>query len=195
MTDTDIAPPRTKIDEEKFMAVWPRMDAELKSECLRMEKEILRGQAILKDRALGHPKYDQSGFYGLELATEDVYRLEQVPRKAAELAKARAIFSELKSSLAEDEEQWQRHTAMHEALEPYREHAAAQRMTLFEYLTKCRTIELALYRGLAAREAGNLKQCSNEVFDAICQIADWIGFDPVEMLMKVANSPDPRVAH
>jgi hypothetical protein len=174
-----IAPPRTRLDDDKFMAAWPRMAPEIKRECLRMEREIQEGIAILKDRSAGRPKKDLTGFYGLELAEADLYRLEGVPRKEAELEKARKRVAALMVGLAADAAKYARYRAMDLDLDPYFEQAKASGKTLPEVL-----------RGYIAMEQLLREDLVGGVF-LICERA---GVDPVKLLMGVLNAPDNRQA-
>jgi anion-transporting ArsA/GET3 family ATPase len=186
---TEQLPPHARLDDDAFMAAWQEMSPNIRSELLRADKEIRRGQAIQKDRIMGRGKYDLRGFYGLELAEEEVYRIEQTPRKSDDLEEARKRVAELQAALAEDAEAVERIVATEAALEEHRQHAAAQGLTLAEYIRRAHSIEKALYRAQAAAQAGDGVGFTDGTMDGLCQLGDWIGFDPVQVLMNAYNAP------
>lgn len=188
---TEQAPPRSRLDDEAFMAAWGEMSPVIRSEILRAEREIRRGQAIQKDRIMGRGKYDLRGFYGLELAEEEAYRIEQTPRKTDDLEEARKRVAELQAALADDAEAVERIVEMEAALEPYRQHAGAQGLTPAQYIRRAHTIEKSFYRARAAGQAGDDVGFTDGIMDGLCQLGDWIGFDPVQMLLDASRSEAP----
>lgn len=187
------AAPRSYLNDGAFMAAWVEMGPNIRSEMVRAEREIKRGIAIQKDRMMGRGKYDMGGFYGLELAEENVYRIEQTPRKSDDLEEARKRVAELQSALSSDVEEVERIAAMNEALEPHRQHAAAQGLTLAEYIRRAHSAEKAFYRGFAAWQAGDGAAFNDGFMDGLCQLGDWIGFDPIQVLLHALQAP--REAH
>lgn len=181
---SELAAPRDYLDDDSFMAAWVQMGPALQSECLRAEREIKRGTAINKDRIMGRSKYDMRGFYGLELAEENVYRLEGIPRKADDLEEAREQRNKLRTALADDAEAVERIVEMEAALEPFREHTAAQGLTLAQYLRQMVEIEQAFMRAQAAL-AVDSASFGADMLEAICKVADWLKFDPIQLLMDV----------
>lgn len=178
------AAPRSYLDDDKFMGAWTEMSPVIRSEVLRAEKEIRRGQAIQKDRIMGRGKYDLRGFYGLEIAEEEAYRIEQTPRKLDDLDEARKRVSELQAALADEAEAVEYIVAMEAALEPFRQHAAAQGLTLAQYLRTVVDIEQTLLRARASLQV-DPASFSAEFMDGLCKLADWLKFDPIQFLMDV----------
>lgn len=187
------AAPRSYLNDDAFMDAWAQMGPDLRSECLRAEREIRRGIAIQKDRMMGRGKYDVRGFYGLELAEENAYRIEQTPRKADDLKEAHERVAELQTALSDDAEAVEHIIAMEAALEPYRQHAAAQDLTLAEYIRRAHAIEQAFYRAQNAAGAGDGVGFTDGIMDGLCQLGDWINFDPIKFLMDAYHAP--REAH
>lgn len=182
------AAPRSYLNDDAFMAAWAQMGPNIRSEMVRAEREIMRGIAIQKDRIMGRGKYDMRGFYGLELAEEEVYRIEQTPRKSDDLEEARKRVAELQAALSADAEAVERIVEMEAALEPYRQHAASQGLTLAQYIKRARSAELAFYRGMRAMQAGDDAGFTDGIMDGLCQLGDWIGFDPIQLLMNANGS-------
>jgi anion-transporting ArsA/GET3 family ATPase len=183
------AAPRSYLNDDAFMGAWEQMGPNIRSEVVRADREIRRGIAIQKDRMMGRGKYDMSGFYGLELAEENAYRIEQTPRKSDDLNEARKRVAELQTALSGDAEVVERIVATEAALEPYRQHAAAQGLTLAEYIRRAHAIEQAFHRGMAAAGAGDGAGFTDGIMDGLCQTGDWIGFDPIKFLMDALHAP------
>lgn len=185
--DHTVPPPDFRLPPE----AWQAIDLDEQRFITRRRSELLSGVAIYKDRMMGRPKKCEGGFHALHLLEQRLHYLKGDKGRG----RLRDEIAALKHKLQDDEKSIEDIIKQSEEMEPFRQHAAAQGMTVSEYITKCRNIELVLYQAAAAHEAGNIKQCMNEVFDAICQIGEWLGFDPLEVLLKAANTPDPRVAH
>jgi len=173
-------PPRHFLDDDKFMAAWPRLHPEIKSELLRMEREIKQGMAIYKDRSVGRPKKDATGFYGLELAEAEVYRLEGEPRKTAELEKARRRVAELLAGLAADAAKYDHYRSMDEELDQFQQYAEAQGKTLPQLLREFTAIEQSL---------------RDDTIGGLFVICERYGVNPVQLVMAIHNAPQQPAAH
>ncbi|MDA9539638.1 hypothetical protein ACM41_26420 [Bradyrhizobium sp. CCBAU 21362] len=182
-------PPRDYLHNDAFMAEWEAMTPSERGYASRRAGELKRGIAIQKDRIMGRPKYALYGFYGLERADEDVYRLERIPKKAAELEEARTRAAKLRAALVEDEEHVESVVARNAALDEFHQIAAAQGVTLSGYLRRAHTVEQAFYRAQAALHAGDVVGVTDGIMDGLCQLGDWIGFDPVEVLLNADRRP------
>ncbi|WP_339032662.1 hypothetical protein WI604_15895 [Bradyrhizobium symbiodeficiens] len=177
-------PPRDYLDNEAFMKEWEAMTSQERGFTARRIGELKRGIAINKDKLMGRPKYALFGFYGLERADEDVYRLERIPKKAAELEEARLRAAKLRESLRRDEYEVEQHVQVSNELAEVGVYCSVHGLgDPAEYLRRARSIELAFYRAFAAREAGDGDAFTNEIMDGLCQLGDWIGFDPVQVLL------------
>jgi hypothetical protein len=179
--DHTVPPPGFRLPPE----AWQAIDVEEQRYISRRTSELLSGTAIYKDRMMRRPDRCEGGFHALHLLEQRLHYLKGDKGRG----RLEDDIAALKSELEDDAKTVEHRFKRNEGLEPYEEHAAAQGMTLREYITKCRKIEQALYRAMAAREAGDMDRCSNEFMDALCQIADWIGFDPVQVLMSVIQRP------
>lgn len=182
-------PPRDYLDNDAFMAEWEAMTPSERGYTARRISELKRGIAIGKDKIMGRSKYALFGFYGLERAEEDVYRLERIPKKARELEEARERVAKLHAALAGDEKEVERIVTTNEALEPHRQHAAAQGLTLAEYIRRAHEVEKTFYRAQAAASVGDDAGFTDGVMDGLFQLGDWIGFDPIKVLMDAYNAP------
>ncbi|MDF0495376.1 hypothetical protein [Bradyrhizobium yuanmingense] len=187
------AAPRSYLNDDAFMAAWAQMGPNIRSEMVRAEREIMRGIAIQKDRMMGRGKYDMKGFYGLELAEEEAYRIEQTPRKSDDLEEVRKRVSELHSALAEDEEQVDRMILRDAELDQFHQMAAATGKTLPGVIREFVTMEQAFRKAGAALASGDGDAFTDAFMDALCQLADRAGFDPIQVLLNVLQAP--REAH
>jgi hypothetical protein len=171
---TQLYPPRTRLDDDRFMAVWPRMGECFQRELQRLERENLRGIAILKDRMMKRKKYDMTGFYGLELLDEEVYRAEQTPAKADDLKEARERAADIRAKLADDEQFIADRMRQNEELEPFHQMAEASGKTLPEVL-----------HGYIGMEA-SLKE---DLIGGIFALCDNAGADPIAVLTTALQAP------
>lgn len=187
------AAPRSYLNDDAFMDAWARMSPNLRSECVRVEREIKRGIAIQKDRMMGRGKYDMSGFYGLELAEENAYRIEQTPRKADDLNEARKRVAELQAALSSDAEMVECILKRDGELAEFHEMAAAVGKPLSGVIREYVTMERAFQKAGAALASGDGQAFTDSFMDALCLLADKCGFDPAQMLLHVLHAP--REAH
>lgn len=183
-------PPRDYLDNDAFMAEWQSMTPSERGYTARRISELKRGIAIGKDKIMGRPKYAMFGFYGLERADEDVYRLERIPKKAAELEEARLRAAKLRDALRSDEREVERHVQVSNELAEVGVYCSVHGIKQpAEYLRRARTIEMAFYRAQAAMQAGDGPAFTDGMMDGLCQLGDWIGFDPIQFVLDAARQP------
>jgi len=90
---------------QSTIAAWPTMPANHRFELVKRVNELSRGEAIAKDRCCKRAKYSLEGFFGLELALEELHALSgSKTATEAQLTKARERIAELKSKFASDQE-------------------------------------------------------------------------------------------
>lgn len=171
------------------MSEWQASTPSERGYAARRASELKRGIAIQKDRIMGRPKSAMFGFYGLERADEDVYRLERIPKKSAELEEARERAAKLRAALAEDEKEIERIVQRDADLEPFHQMAAASGTTVAEYLRRAYAVEQIFYRAQAALRAGDGPGFSDNMMDGLCQLGDRLGFDPVKILLDAYHAP------
>ncbi|MDX3970083.1 MAG: hypothetical protein QHD01_26260 [Bradyrhizobium sp.] len=181
--------PRSYLNDDAFMGAWAQMGPNIRSEVVRAEREIRRGIAIQKDRMMGRGKYDMGGFYGLELAEETAYRIEQTPRKSDDLNEARNRVAELQAALSSDAEMVECILKRDGELAEFHEMAAAVGKPLSSVIREFVTIERAFQKAGAALASGGGGAFTDSVMDALCQLADKCGFDPIEALLHVLHAP------
>ncbi len=111
---------------------WQNTPEETRAWIVRRDAEQLRGIAIAKDRRYGRPKNDPDGFYGLQLAKEQLAYLERhLPADHAALIDARAQV-----------ERWSAHEeAWFARMQGFENYAKARGMTLAQLLGYYEAIE------------------------------------------------------
>jgi hypothetical protein len=141
----------------------------LKAEISRAAAELSHGTAIKRDQAFGRPKYCEDGFYGLEVAKDEVYRLKQTGADVRMLDSARMVVSQLTDKLAGDAESLQ-------AIETWHRHFKERGTTIPEVMDNYMRLETGLR-----------KDFTNGYFE----LADYVGFDPIAMLQMVIANQQP----
>jgi hypothetical protein len=135
----------------------------------RIGMELPRGLEMKKDQTFGRPKYCREGFYGLEVAKDEVYRLEQAGADKEKLDAARKEVARLTAKLADDEDTL-------EAMDKWHRYFEERGTTTREALENFMRLE-----------AGLRKDFTNGYF----ALADYVGFDPIEALQLVLANRQP----
>jgi hypothetical protein len=167
-------PPR-QYKDKPIGLMWKDIPSPIRMDFSRTVMELHHGLAMKKDHFFDRPKYCQDGFYGLEVAKDELYRLEQIGADNEKLDAAREGVLRAVDKLAGDEARWQ---AVEQEIP-----ALAVWDRYFQERGKTTTAVLNDYMGL---ETGLRKDFTNGYF----ALADYVGFDPVAMLQIFMARPE-----